>query len=42
LPERKTGQVAGIYESVAPAGETNVAVKVTDRLGEEVLRTHRV
>ena len=42
VPERKTDLVAGVYELDAPAGETTVAVKVTDMLGEEVLKTHRV
>ena len=42
VPERKTDLVAGVYELDAPAGETTVAVKVTDMLGEEVLKTQRV
>lgn len=39
---KKADLVAGIYESDAPAGETNVAVKVTDMLGEQVLKAERV
>ena len=30
----------GSYELDAPVGEVTVAVKVTDMLGEEVLKTH--
>ena len=37
VPERKNDLVAGRYELDAPAGETTVAVKITDMLGEEVL-----
>ncbi len=37
VPERKTDLVAGRYELPAPAGQTTVAVKITDMLGEEVL-----
>lgn len=39
VPARKTDLVAGEYELDAPAGETTVAVKITDMLGEEVLIT---
>lgn len=39
IPERKDDLVAGRYELAAPPGETTVAVKVTDMLGEEVLIT---
>jgi hypothetical protein len=39
VPERKTDFVAGDYVLDAPAGETTVAVKITDMLGEEVLVT---
>ena len=42
VPESKTDLVAGVYEMDAPAGETTVAVKVTDMLGEEVLKTASV
>jgi hypothetical protein len=42
VPERKTDLVTGTYELAAPNGETTVAVKVTDMLGEEVLRTEKV
>lgn len=37
VPERKDDLVAGKYDIDAPAGKTQVAVKVTDMLGEEVL-----
>lgn len=39
VPERKTDFVQGIYELPAPDGNTTVAVKITDMLGEEVLVT---
>jgi hypothetical protein len=39
VPERKTDLVAGKYELPAPAGETTVAIKIIDILGEEVLVT---
>ena len=39
VPARKTDFVAGDYELEAPDGETTVAVKITDMLGEEVLVT---
>ncbi len=39
VPERKDDLVIGEYELDAPGGETTVAVKVTDMLGEEVLTT---
>lgn len=42
VPEKKTDLVAGVYELDAPAGETTVAVKVTDMLGEEVLKITRL
>ena len=42
VPERKSDLVAGEYELEGPKGETTVAVKVTDMLGEEVLVTERV
>jgi hypothetical protein len=42
VPEKKTDLVAGDYELDAPAGETTVAVKITDMLGEEVLVTRTV
>jgi len=42
VPERKTDLVAGVYELAAPEGETTVAVKMTDMLGEEVLRIEQV
>lgn len=37
VPARKADFVAGEYELDAPKGETTVAVKITDMLGEEVL-----
>jgi len=37
VPARKTDFVAGEYVLDAPDGETTVAVKITDMLGEEVL-----
>lgn len=36
-PARKDEMVSGSYELDAPAGETTVAVKIIDMLGEEVL-----
>jgi|SRR5665213_164391 len=42
VPERKTDYVAGTYELPAPQGETTVAVRITDMLGEEVLVTKSV
>jgi hypothetical protein len=37
VPEKKTDYVQGRYELPAPGGETAVAVKIIDMLGEEVL-----
>lgn len=37
VPARKTDFVAGDYVLDAPAGDTTVAVKITDMLGEELL-----
>lgn len=42
VPARKTDFVAGEYTLEAPDGETTVAVKITDMLGEEVLVTENV
>jgi DNA modification methylase len=42
VPERKSDLVSGTYDLEAPAGETTVAVKIIDMLGEEVLVTERV
>ena len=42
VPERKDDLVAGRYELPAPEGETTVAVKIIDMLGEEVLVTETV
>jgi hypothetical protein len=39
LPEKKADLVSGSYILPAPDGETTVAVKITDMLGEEVLVT---
>jgi predicted nucleic acid-binding protein len=40
--ERKNDLVVGRYELPAPKGETTVAVKIVDMLGEEVLVTEEV
>ncbi|MDP2320546.1 MAG: site-specific DNA-methyltransferase [Acidobacteriota bacterium] len=42
VPEKKTDFVEGRYELTAPKGETTVAVKITDMLGEEVVVTKRL
>lgn len=42
VPERKSDLVSGTYDLEAPEGETIVAVKIIDMLGEEVLVTERV
>jgi hypothetical protein len=39
VPEKKTDLVRGQYELPAPNGETTVAVKIIDMLGEEILVT---
>jgi hypothetical protein len=39
VPQRKSDLVSGHYELPAPEGETTVAVKIIDMLGEEVLVT---
>ncbi len=39
VPEKKTDMVAAKYDLAAPKGETTVAVRITDMLGEEVLVT---
>lgn len=39
VPEKKDDLVQGRYELPAPPGETTVAVKIIDMLGEEVLVT---
>lgn len=39
VPEKKTDLVAGHYALPASHGKTTVAVKIIDRLGEEVLTT---
>jgi len=42
VPERKDDLVAGNYELETQTGETTVAVKITDMLGEEILITQTV
>ncbi|HEX7486492.1 MAG TPA: site-specific DNA-methyltransferase [Vicinamibacterales bacterium] len=42
VPERKSDLVEGRYDLPAPVGETTVAVKIVDMLGEEVLVTKHV
>ena len=42
VPEKKDDLVQGSYALPAPKGETTVAVKITDMLGEEVLVTRRL
>jgi len=42
MPEKKADLVAGTYTFPAPPGETTVAVKITDMLGEEVLVAEKV
>jgi hypothetical protein len=42
IPAKKSDLVAGSYELPAPEGETTVAVKITDMLGEEVILTQKV
>jgi DNA modification methylase len=42
VPERKSDLVHGSYDLPAPEGETTVAVKIVDMLGEEVLAACRV
>mgnify|MGYP005841513731 CR=1 FL=1 len=42
VPTKKSDLVAGTYELDAPEGETTVAVKITDMLGEEVLVTQKI
>ncbi|HEX2714293.1 MAG TPA: site-specific DNA-methyltransferase [Candidatus Acidoferrales bacterium] len=42
VPEKKTDLVAGRYELAAPMGQTTVAVKITDMLGEEVLVVEKI
>ncbi len=42
VPEKKADFVIGRYELPAPKGRTEVAVKITDMLGEEVLVTREV
>jgi DNA modification methylase len=42
VPEKKDELVSGSYELEAPNGDTTVAVKIIDMLGEEVIVTERV
>lgn len=42
VPEKKTEYVQGRYELPVAEGETTVAVKVVDMLGEEVVEVGRV
>lgn len=42
LPEKKTDFVQGTYTLPAPKGETTVAVKITDMLGEETVVQERL
>ena len=42
VPEKKNDLVSGTYTLPAPDGETTVAVKIIDMLGEEVLLTEMV
>jgi len=42
VPEKKNDLVNGVYELPAPGGETTVAVKIIDMLGEEVVVTSDV
>jgi hypothetical protein len=42
VPEKTSDLVTDVCELDAPTGETTIAVKVTDMLGEEVLKIHRI
>lgn len=42
VPERKSDLVVGKYYLPVPEGETTVAVKITDMLGEEILITKTI
>jgi hypothetical protein len=42
IPEKKTDLVSGKYQLPAPYGQTTIAVKITDMLGEEVLVTKQI
>ncbi|HVS83876.1 MAG TPA: hypothetical protein VHE60_19235 [Pyrinomonadaceae bacterium] len=42
VPERKNDLIVGEYLLDAPKRKTNVAVRITDMLGEEVLETLQV
>ncbi|NWJ97990.1 MAG: site-specific DNA-methyltransferase [Chloroflexi bacterium] len=38
LPEKKNDLIVGVYELPAPAQSTTIAIRITDMLGEEVLK----
>jgi hypothetical protein len=42
IPEKKTDLVSGKYHLPIPEGQTTIAVKITDMLGEEVLITRDI
>jgi hypothetical protein len=42
IPERKNDLVKGEYTLPAPQGPTNVAVRITDMLGQDVIVTEKV
>jgi len=42
VPEKKSELVKGSYELPAPQNETNVAVKIIDMLGEEIIITKQL
>jgi adenine-specific DNA-methyltransferase len=42
VPEKKSDFVVGRYEFPAPKGDTIVAVKITEMLGEEVLEVRKL
>jgi hypothetical protein len=42
VPEKKTDLVEGKYELPAPKGNTTVAVKIIDMLGEEAVAVQQV
>ena len=42
IPEKKTDLVLGVYTLPAPAGDTTVAVKIIDMLGEETLEVFHI
>lgn len=42
MPAKKTDLVQGAYELPARSGDTTVAIKIVDMLGEEVLVVRQV